>query len=433
MLPILLATLAATATPPATDCHIGAYKLADATTLDIGPGHDGSLRWRRIDGSSGELTHRGRKWLSTYGWTGRPDGKHIALTDCARGGGIKFEGVAGKRIAFDVQETTFTGDGGLKLAGRLVLPHGDDKVPIVVLVHGSESYSARIEDDMQRQLPAEGVGAFVYDKRGTGGSEGKYTQDYSTLANDAVAAVVEARRLAGARAGRVGFRGGSQGGWVAPLAATRTPVDFVMVGYGLAVSPLQEDREAIEYQMHERGYPDDIIAKALEISEAGGVMFESQFTRGFEDFERVRAKYRNEPWFKDVRGNFSQYLLELPPEQIREKSKVYAFGTPVRYDSMPVLRQLETPQLWMLGAEDEDAPSAETARRLESLRAQGKPITIAMFPRAAHGMRTFEKAKDGKRVATGYAEGYMRMTIDYARDGRLHGHYGSSTVSTPKP
>jgi hypothetical protein len=38
-------------------------------------------------------------------------------------------------------------------------------------------------------LPAEKVGVFVYDKRGTGGSDGKYTQDFDTLADDAVAAM----------------------------------------------------------------------------------------------------------------------------------------------------------------------------------------------------------------------------------------------------
>jgi hypothetical protein len=35
----------------------------------------------------------------------------------------------------------------------------------------------------------------------------------------------EAKRIAGARASRIGYQGGSQGGWVAPLAATRAPVE----------------------------------------------------------------------------------------------------------------------------------------------------------------------------------------------------------------
>src|SRR3546814_5124285 len=96
---------------------------------------------------------------------------------------------------------------------------------------------------MQYLLPAQGVGVFVYDKRGTGRSTGSYTQDFHLLAGDARAALVEALRLAGERAGRFGFHGGSQAGWVAPLAASKTPqAQFVLVGYGMATGPLAEDR-----------------------------------------------------------------------------------------------------------------------------------------------------------------------------------------------
>lgn len=142
---------------------------------------------------------------------------------------------------------------GPRLLGRLVMPKGEGRVPLVVLVHGSEHDSARDFYSLQRQLPSEGIGVFVYDKRGTGGSGGLYTQDYLMLADDVIAAMHEAKRLAGARVGRIGYQGGSQGGWVAPLAATIEPVDFVIVGFGLAVSPLEEDRESIALDMTRGG------------------------------------------------------------------------------------------------------------------------------------------------------------------------------------
>lgn len=236
MLATLLTALLAAAAP-AADCHVGTYRLSDGSALDIAPSEGNALRWRKLDGSTGKLSRGANDlWTSHFGWTDRPDGKDVRFSDCVKGK-LSFDGMQGERIAFQVQETTFAGDGGTRLVGRLILPPGRAKVPVVVLVHGSEHDSALSFDAMQRELPAGGVGAFVYDKRGTGASDGTYTQDFSVLANDAVAAVAQARRLAGARAGRVGFRGGSQGGWVAPLAATRTKVDFVIVGYGLAISP----------------------------------------------------------------------------------------------------------------------------------------------------------------------------------------------------
>ena len=198
------------------DCRIGTYHLQDGADVDIGATEGPHLRWRRPDGTTGVLTKESDgSWTSTLGWTQRPDGKRVSFSDCASGE-INFDGVKGKRIAFDVTETKFQG-AGVTLAGRLVMPKGSSRVPIVVLIHGSEHDSARDFYALQRLFPAEGIGAFVYDKRGTGASTGRYTQDYLLLADDAIAAVHEAKRLAGSRAGRIGYQAGSQGGWGRPV------------------------------------------------------------------------------------------------------------------------------------------------------------------------------------------------------------------------
>ena len=413
----------------ATECFVGAYRLPGAT-IDIGPS-DGGLRWRHVDGRSGKLVATGDGgWKSLEGWTDRNDGHRIALSGCGRDAVLQFDGTAASRIALEVRETTFQGDGGTRLAGRLVLPEGDAKVPLVVLVHGAEQDSARTWDFMQRQLPAEGVAAFVYDKRGTGDSGGTYTQDYGVLANDAVAAMREAKRMAGVRVVRVGFRGGSQGGWVAPLAATRTHADFVIVGYGLAVNALQEDREATILQMQLKGYPPDIIDSALEIVDAAGVLAGSDFQRGFEAFDAVRMKYRDRPWYKDVYGNFTHLLLPYYGDELRRKVQPYRFGTPWHYDPMTVLRELRTPQLWELGDADIDAPMGETFHRLRTLARDGAPITIAVFPGGEHGMTTFETDADGTRTSLRYAGGYTRMTVDFAR-GKLGDAYGNARMYAP--
>jgi hypothetical protein len=205
----LVVFAAQTARADATsDCHVGAYRLVDGRVVDIAPSEGDTLRWRLFTGETGQLHKRpGGAWDSTYGWTGRPDGKTVTFSDCAAGT-VTFGQQAGQRIDFDVTDTIFD-SGGIKLVGRLVMPKGQGKVPVVVLVHGSEHESARDFYALQRMFPAQGIGAFVYDKRGTGASGGGYTQDFETLAKDAVRAMEEARRLAGPRAGRVGYQGGS--------------------------------------------------------------------------------------------------------------------------------------------------------------------------------------------------------------------------------
>ena len=408
---------------------MGAYRLADASIVDVAPSDSDTLRWRKFDGATGRL-HQGEDdtWTSTFGWTDRPDGRRVHFSACDAGE-IRFDGMGGHRIEFDVTDTTFHSR-DVDLVGRLVLPKGKGRVPIVVLLHGSERDSARDSYALQRLLPAEGVGAFVYDKRGTGASQGQYTQVFDLLADDAVAAMREARRLAGKRAGRSGYQGGSQGGWIAPLAATRIPVDFVIVCFGLAVSVIDEDQEEVALEMRLKGHSDDEIAKALEVADAAERVIESEFTGGFEHFDAVREKYRNEPWYKDVHGNYTHFLLPYTAEQLRgEVGKQYIFGTPFRYDPMPTLRAVEAPQLWILGEDDFEAPSAETSRRLKSLIAEGRPITLALYPHVEHGMTEYELGKGGERVSTRYAPGYFDMMRDFAMTGRLHGRYGSSVIT----
>ncbi|HKZ10825.1 MAG TPA: alpha/beta hydrolase [Rhodanobacteraceae bacterium] len=412
------------------DCPVGVYQLDDGSKLAIGQSEGDHLRWRKQDGTTGLLT-RGKDgvWTSTPGWTGRPDGKRVSF-DCDKGT-TRFADVPGKQIPLEVTNVMFQG-AGVRLAGRLVMPQGTGRVPIVILVHGSEHDSALTFYSLQRQLPADGVGVFVYDKRGTGKSGGVYTQNYLLLANDAIAAMNEAKRLAGTRAGRIGYQGGSQGGWVAPLAAKIAPVDFVIVGFGLAVSPLDEVREATAFDLTSRGYGPDVVAKAMHIADAVSAVIVSDFRKGYDQLDAVKAKYGKQPWFKYVRGDIAFYLLETPEAKLREQGPVLLAGVPANYDPMPVLRNLDTPQLWILAADDHDAPSAETGRRLRALQAEGKPITVAVFPHTEHGIYEFETKPDGTRVDTRNPEGYFAMMRDFILHGRLDARrYGTSTIHRP--
>jgi uncharacterized protein len=409
------------------DCRIGTYHLQDGADVDIGATEGPHLRWRRPDGTTGVLTKESDgSWTSTLGWTQRPDGKRVSFSDCVSGE-INFDGVKGKRVAFDMTETKFQG-AGVTLAGRLVMPKGSSRVPIVVLIHGSEHDSARDFYALQRLFPAEGIGAFVYDKRGTGASTGRYTQDYLLLADDAIAAVHEAKRLAGSRAGRIGYQAGSQGGWVAPLAAKIEPVDFVIVGFGLAVSPLDEDREAIALDITRHGYGADVMTKAMEVADATAAILLSDFREGYDQLEAVRRKYENEPWFKYVHGDITFALLEMSQAQLRERGPELLPHVPMQYDPMPVLRNLDVPQLWILAADDTDAPSAETEHRLRALAAEGKPIVTAVFPHTDHGIYEYETKADGTRVSTRNPDGYFAMMRDFIRTGRIGESYGTSMI-----
>jgi hypothetical protein len=434
---LLLMAMPCASAAEAPDCHPGSYRLDDGGLVDIDlRDDDGAYRWRRFDGATGLLhPSAGKAWSSTGGWTQDADGVSVSFPDCDAGV-IDFNGVSGRRVAFDIKDVTFMSH-GVTLAGRLTLPKGADKVPVVVLVHGAEDDSALSSPGvvlaLQRMLPAEGIGVFAYDKRGTGRSGGQYTQDYGVLADDADAAMDQARGLAGARLGRIGFWGGSQGGWVAPLAANHTHADFVVVSYGLAVNVMDEDQESVDLQMREEGYPPEVIAEALEVAHAAEVVLVSDFKQGYPELDAMRAKYGKAPWYKDVQGDFAHFVLSHTDDaELRAMAKDYDWHIPFDYDSMSVLRADKTPQLWILGGEDYEAPSAVTSQRIRSLIADGKPFTLAYYPKAEHGMTLFETDAKGERVSTRYVPGYFAMIRDYVLTGRLPGSYGDAEISYPR-
>jgi uncharacterized protein len=404
---------------PALACHIGIYRLDDGRIVDLAPlTNSDSLRWRLLDGSSGRISrNEAGGWQARIGWSNDRDTKPIDAGTCAAPRFV-FDGHAGERLNFTVTDTRFKGDGE-ELAGRLVLPSGDAPVPIAVLVHGSESYSARTYNYFQRMLPAHGIGVFVYDKRGTGTSTGRYSQDFSLLANDAVAALKEARRLAGARAGRVGFSGGSQAGWIAPLAATRSDADFVAVSYGLADSPLAEDRDQVMLDLTAKGHGPEVLAKAREVTDATGAIIASGFETGYDTLAALKAKYEQEPWWKDMKGEFTGDLVRYPAFALRWIGPMYDQGTTWNYDPLPVLHGLKPPLLWILAGADREAPPEETRRRLLAAAQKTGRLTLVEYPDTDHGIVEFETLPDGSRRPTRVADGYVRLLIDWIRDGRL--------------
>jgi uncharacterized protein len=417
-----------------TDCHVGSYRLSDGRTVDVAPSDNNGLRWRMFTGETGHLHPEANgTWSGTYGWTERPDGRTVSFSDCEKGE-IVFGNESGRRVAFDVRDSVFESK-DVKLVGRLILPKGSGKVPIVVLVHGSEQDSALDSYALQRMFPAQGVGAFVYDKRGTGVSGGKYTQDFDALADDAVAAMKEAKRLAGARLGRIGYQGGSQGGWIAPLAANRAPVDFVIVSFGLAVTVLEEDQESVALDMYFHHHSAADTVKALELARAGERVMETGGKEGYEAFDALRQKYKSESWYKDVHGDFVFAVMPLDRKQIIDAvTHEYSFidTTPFHYEPMPTLRVSTTPQLWVLGSDDLEAPSAETAKRIKSLIAEGRNYTLAVYPGAEHGMTEYELNAKGERVSTRFAPDYFKMMADFIRDGRIAEHYGNAEIARPE-
>ena len=165
--------------------------------------------------------------------------------------------------------------------------------------------------------------------------------------------------------------------------------------------------------MTRRGHGPDVVAKAMDVADATAEVLISGFREGHDEVATVKQRYGDEPWFKHVRGNVSFFILEKSEAELRDLGPTLFPGAALDCDPMPVLRNLRTPQLWVLGGQDVDAPSGETGRRLTALaKDHAAPIRLTVFPNAEHGMYEFEVSPDGTRLSTRQPAAYFPLMRD---------------------
>jgi pimeloyl-ACP methyl ester carboxylesterase len=412
----LLATLPAAPAFAQTACAPGTYAAPDGDFVVLvkspavaAPG----LRYMFRDGRRGATTDAG-----------------VSLT-CGNGD----VAIGGKRwtpIAF--RETPATFDSvGTKMTGVLIEPPGNDaKRPLVVMVHGSERTSP-IGGIYGYAMAAQGISVFVYDKRGTGGSEGEYTQNFELLAEDAASALGQARGMAAGRYGRAGFFGGSQGGWVAPLAATRTNADFVAIGFGLVASPIEEDREQMVSEVRAAGLGRDAEALVGRLSDATGKLLLSGFAEGYTELDAVRAEMAGQPWAAKIAGEHSGAIARMSNDALRRVGRARFDNLELiwNYDALAALKKLDAPLLWVLAGEDREAPIETTRGALLGLAKAGKPVDVYLFPQTDHGMWEFTTDANGERQITRITDGYLKLLADWIKRD-VPGAYGRAERLTPR-
>jgi len=156
----------------------------------------------------------------------------VALADAAENG-------------YPAQEVEFESH-GVRLAGSIVLPKDSNIRAAVVFVHGSGKQARNLA--LAEQFASEGIAALVYDKRGAGKSGGEYEanqnvseKNISLLADDAAAALSALTKHPALKGVPLGFGGISQAGWIAPIAAERSPAAKFLVLWSGPVCKVSEE------------------------------------------------------------------------------------------------------------------------------------------------------------------------------------------------
>jgi len=271
------------------------------------------------------------------------------------------------------EDVTFR-NGAVALSGTLVKPRGSGPFPGVVIVHGSgaqgrSEWRYRSLGDL---FARRGIAALVYDKRGVGVSGGELASSFDDLANDAVAAFKLLAQRRDIVRDRIGMMGISQGGWLAPLAASRVSgVSFLVLDQGSAATVEEQELQRVEYGMRADAFSGDDITEAMDYTRA---VFRAAYGGGkASDLAASTDRVRGRKWADHVQIVTADADLQGWRLQ--------------KFDPAPVLKRTTVPVLALFGDHDTLVPPQENEERMRRyLREAGnKDVTVRVLTSRGHG------------------------------------------------
>jgi dienelactone hydrolase len=314
------------------------------------------------------------------------DGEAVAATVTEAG---RVPRRAPRVKAYDTEAVSYT-SGDVRLSGTVFWPATPGPHPAVVCVHGSgpglrESYT--VEAD---RLAREGIAVLTFDKRGSGASTGDWTRvGFDELAGDVLAGVHFLRQDKRIRADKIGLFGGSQAGWVIPLAASRSSdVAFIIPFSGGAVTPAEQELWRQRQNLAFLNVP----ARFVELERKAAAMV------------------------YDWQWRYQSGLVPLPNPFTDDNLNMF-------HDAPDVLRRVRQPVLAIFGGRDTLTPPRESAAVwAESLRRRGDDdFSVRLFPTGTHGLLDCEKTGSPLEILPEirWVPGYFETVIRW-----IHHHTG---------
>ena len=299
----------------------------------------------------------------------------------------------------------------ITLAGTLTIPKGGNKFPAVVMVTGS---GPQDRDEalfghkpflvIADYLTRNGIAVLRFDDRGVGKSKGNFSSALTTdFVTDALAAVEYLRTRNEVAQNKIGIVGHSEGGMVAPLAASNSDdVKFIVMlaGPGMIgkdLIPLQQ-----KLLLMATGVTEEVALKqASETKEVFDIILNAS--------DSLTAYNKLSSLYDEKVSRMTKEEKEKPEnskEAFAAVTKQYLspwFRFFIKYDPRPALENVQCPVLAMNGEKDLQVPVKENLSLVETaLKAGGNTkYKIVSLPGLNH---LFQNAEKGSAAEYGKIE-----------------------------
>jgi pimeloyl-ACP methyl ester carboxylesterase len=334
----------------------------------------------------------------------------LVSAGCAAASSPAVQEVRGVR---DVEVTFRSGDA--TLAGTLFLPDVTGQHPAVVLFHGSGPQARDVFTG--RWFAEQGVAALAYDKRGVGDSSGDFRAvPFTDLVDDGLAGLAFLKARGDIDSKQVGVWGISQGGWLGPLAASRSKdIAFVIAVSGPGVSPGEQMIFYYGSQLRAGGLADGDVEEAGDLRRK--VWHLVSTGEGYDAARIALERAKSRPWFDAVNGQanglFGRSASDLLKDRALRNQDWYR--SELNYDPRVALRALTVPSLFVFGERDALVPvdlSVSIIR--QTMTYPGHPaFSIVVFPGADHAI-SMATPGGGRTLARGYQQtvaDWLRRTV----------------------
>lgn len=293
-------------------------------------------------------------------------------------------------------------NGDATLAGTLYLPSrggsSSSTHPAIIFIHGSGPDSREQYRFYADMFARKGIAALVYDKRGVGASTGDWRlSPFGALAEDALAGVEFLKTHPAIDPRRIGLWGGSEGGVIAPWAASRSSdVAFVIMQSATGVPFAEQNLYQTERQMRALNLPESEVREALAFQQ-----LKHHYARtgtGWAAYRDALQNSRGEPW------------AALGGPDSPDDWWWQWYRTKMDYDPAPMLERVRAPVLAVWGERDELVPVAESRVAVERAFARGnnREATCRVFAGADHSLNT----GTGAQPSPEYLETMLKWTLE---------------------
>lgn len=296
-------------------------------------------------------------------------------------------------LTYDEVEIAFQNDGH-NFYGSLYTPKSEKPSCLVVFIHGSGSEDRNEYAFHARNLARQGIAGFVYDKRGSGKSEGDvYEVGYRGYAEDAIASIEKIKTQYDFK--NIGLFAVSEGEWVSLIVDAKIDIDFIVLISASGTSPLQQTLREMTYRLERKGYNQNDINEARNLY-SKILTFDNDSLRRKEIEENINQS-KNKSWFEGG-------------EDFSEELYYYPWWSKVMYhDPAPYLEKTTTDILLLVGNENDSYPSEETENNYKKYN----NVKLKVFDNGDHSLLDW---KFGKGVpppffVRGYLETYSEWII----------------------